>query len=132
MTGQKIANLQKEVQIKIAKKILDIIILQLLNNHPMHGYEIITKLRKTFGVYFGPSTVYPLLATLEQKTYISSHWDTANERPRKIYILTPDGHEILNFAENTLNQICQKITSPDTTDDTTCFTEPETDPKTPT
>jgi len=109
MTGQKIVDMQKEIQIKIAKKLLDIIVLQLLNNQPMHGYEIITKLRKTFSVYFGPSTVYPLLATLENKNYIASHWDTENDRPRKIYVLTSDGHEILGYAENTLNQICQKI-----------------------
>ena len=122
MTGQKTIDIQKDVQIKIAKKLLDIIVLQLLNNHPMHGYEIITKLRKTFSVYFGPSTVYPLLATLEKKTYIASHWDTENDRPRKIYVLTNDGHEILNYAEDTLNQICQKI-NPLTDKNTPNFTD---------
>jgi len=62
-------NMQKEVQVKLAKGLLDLIILQFLNTEPMHGYEIITKVRKTFGVYFGPSTVYPLLSTLEKKGY---------------------------------------------------------------
>jgi hypothetical protein len=36
-------------------------------HQPMHGYQIITKIRKTFGVYFGPSTIYPLLGALEKK-----------------------------------------------------------------
>ena len=36
------------------------IILQFLDQEPMHGYQVITKIRKNFGVYFGPSTVYPL------------------------------------------------------------------------
>jgi DNA-binding PadR family transcriptional regulator len=106
---RKMANVQKEVQVKLAKGLLDLIILQFLNTQPMHGYEIITKVRKTFGVYFGPSTVYPLLASLEKKGYIESQWDMENERPRKVYNLTTDGHNMLNFTENSLNLICQKM-----------------------
>ncbi|MGD6808381.1 MAG: PadR family transcriptional regulator [Candidatus Bathyarchaeia archaeon] len=104
-------NVQKEVQVKLAKGLLDLIILQFLNTQPMHGYEVITKVRKTFGVYFGPSTVYPLLSTLEKKGYISSQWDMENERPRKVYSLTHEGHSMLNFTENSLNLICQKMGS---------------------
>lgn len=103
------ANIQKEVQVKLAKGLLDLIILQFLNTQPMHGYEIITKVRKTFGVYFGPSTIYPLLASLEKKGYIESQWDMENERPRKVYNLTNEGRGMLNFTENSLNLICQKM-----------------------
>jgi DNA-binding PadR family transcriptional regulator len=103
------ANPQKEVQIKLMKGLLDLIILQFLSSQPMHGYQVITKIRKTFGVYFGPSTIYPLLATLEKKGFVSSQWNMSNERPRKIYNLTTEGQNILNFTENSLNLICQKI-----------------------
>ena len=54
-------NAQKEVQVKLMKGLLDLIVLQFLSSQPMHGYQIITKIRKSFGVYFGPSTIYPLL-----------------------------------------------------------------------
>jgi len=104
-------NLQKEVQVKLAKGLLDLIILQFLNTQPIHGYEVITKIRKSFGVYFGPSTVYPLLSALEKKGYIASQWDMSNERPRKVYALTTDGKSMLNFTENSLNLLCQKIGS---------------------
>ena len=83
--------------------------LQFLNNQPMHGYQIITKIRKNFGVYFGPSTIYPLLATLEKKGHVTSEWNMKTERPRKIYKLTTEGHNLLNFTENSLNLLCQKI-----------------------
>ena len=63
----KMDNLQKDVQTKLAKGLLDLIVLQFLSSQPMHGYQIITKIRKNFGIYFGPSTIYPLLATLEKK-----------------------------------------------------------------
>ena len=102
-------NIQKEVQAKLAKGLLDMIILQFLNSQPMHGYQVITKIRKTFGVYFGPSTIYPLLATLEKKGFVNSQWNMNNERPRKIYNLTTEGQNILNFTENSLNLICRKI-----------------------
>ena len=102
-------NIQKEVQAKLAKGLLDLIILQFLNAQPMHGYQVITKIRKTFGVYFGPSTIYPLLATLEKKGHVTSEWNMSSDRPRKIYRLTNDGQNILNFTENSLNLICQKI-----------------------
>ena len=101
--------IQKEVQTKLAKGLLDLIILQFLSSKPMHGYQVITKIRKNFGVYFGPSTIYPLLATLEKKGYVNSQWNMKNERPRKTYNLTNQGQTMLNFTENSLNLICQKI-----------------------
>jgi len=112
------ANAQKEVQTKLAKGLLDLIILQYLNQQPMHGYQVITKIRKSFGVYFGPSTIYPFMAQLEKKGYIKSQWNTDSERPRKVYTLTHDGKAMLNFTEDSLNLLCQKIgttTSPVTT-----------------
>jgi len=110
------ANPQKEVQVKLMKGLLDLIILQFLNSQPMHGYQVITKIRKTFGVYFGPSTIYPLLATLEKKGFVNSQWNMNNERPRKIYNLTTEGQNILNFTENSLNLICRKISTSANTD----------------
>jgi PadR family transcriptional regulator PadR len=103
---------QKEVQVKLMKGLLDLIVLQFLSSQPMHGYQIITKIRKTFGVYFGPSTIYPLLATLEKKGHVTSEWNMQNERPRKVYKLTNQGHNLLNFTENSLNFICRKISTP--------------------
>jgi PadR family transcriptional regulator PadR len=103
------SDLEKEEQQKLVKCLLDYIILQLLNAKQKHGYELIADIKKTFNIYFGPSTIYPLLATLEKKGYISNHWDTENDRPRKIYTLTPTGHNILDFTKSALNTIIQKL-----------------------
>jgi DNA-binding PadR family transcriptional regulator len=107
----KTANSQKEVSNKLMKGLLDLIILQFLNNQPMHGYQIITKIRKNFGVYFGPSTVYPLLNTLEKKGFVNSVWNMNSDRPRKVYSLTVNGQNMLNFTEESLNLICRKISA---------------------
>jgi PadR family transcriptional regulator PadR len=104
------ASSQKEASTKLMKGLLDLIILQFLSTKPMHGYEVITKIRKNFGVYFGPSTIYPLLGTLEKKGYIESNWNMDFERPRKVYSLTTDGQNMLNYTEDSLNMIRNKIT----------------------
>ncbi len=105
---------QKEAQTKLAKGLLDMIILQHLEKQGMHGYQLITNIRKGFGVYFGPSTIYPLLSLLEKKGHIQSAWNMTSERPRKVYTLTEQGKNLLKFTENSLLMICQKI-SPELT-----------------
>lgn len=101
----------REIQMKLMRGLLDFVILNFLKGQPMHGYQIISTLRKNFGVYFGPSTIYPLLALLEEKGYVKSKWDLENDRPRKVYNLTPQGVDMLTSAEVSLNQIYRKLTN---------------------
>jgi DNA-binding PadR family transcriptional regulator len=103
------SNPKRQIEAKLIKGLLDLVILQFLKSQPMHGYQIITSIRKNFGVYFGPSTIYPLLGTLEEKGYIKSQWDLTNERPRKVYSLTSEGQNLLSFTEDSLNLLCRKI-----------------------
>jgi PadR family transcriptional regulator PadR len=109
MGERKMANLQKAIQTKLTKGLLDLIVLQFIDSQPMHGYQIITKIRKNFGVYFGPSTVYPLLNSLEKKGYFTSQWDMNSERPRKIYEITSEGKNLLNYTENSLNLLFKTL-----------------------
>ena len=99
----------REVQIKLMRGLLDLVVLQYLRAHPVHGYKIISSLRKNFGVYFGPSTIYPLLSTLEGNGYIKSHWDLQKERPRKVYTITPQGLDLLACTEESLTHIYRKL-----------------------
>lgn len=104
------SNKVREVQTKLMRGLLDFIVLQFLKTNPMHGYQIITTLRKKFGVYFGPSTIYPLLCVLEERGYITSQWNLDNQRPRKVYNITPQGSDILNCTEESLTQLYRKLT----------------------
>ncbi len=101
--------MHKNIQAKLTKNLLDLIILQLLENHPMHGYEVIMTIRKTFGVTFGASTIYPLLNTMEKKRYIKCEWNMNSERPRKVYALTNDGKNLLDYTTGSLRTICRTI-----------------------
>jgi len=74
------------------------IALEEISSQPIHGYALITLVRRKYHVYFGPSTVFPLLRQLEDDGLTVSTWDLSNARPRKIYTLTSKGKVALeNF-----------------------------------
>jgi DNA-binding PadR family transcriptional regulator len=100
---------QKEMQTKLTKGLLDMIVLDLLDQTPMHGYQLISRIRKTFGVSFGASTVYPYLDRLEKRGYLKSEWNMNSSRPQKVFTLTKDGQTVLNFAEGSLNLIRRNL-----------------------
>jgi DNA-binding PadR family transcriptional regulator len=99
----------RKAEIKLVRGLLDLVVLGLLNENSLHGYGIITSIRQKFGVYFGPSTVYPLLSELENKGTIKSVWDLSHDRPRKVYSLTAEGTSLLSGVEESLYQICGKL-----------------------
>jgi DNA-binding PadR family transcriptional regulator len=70
------------------------VILSLLAESPMHGYELIRAIRdRTEGIFeFGDGTIYPLLYTLRDRGLVRTASETSAEgRLRKIYRLTPAG-----------------------------------------
>jgi len=103
--------MQKEVNYKMLKGFLDLVMLRLIGNGCMHGYQIITTIRKTFGIYFGPSTIYPLLNLLEDKKYIKGVWEVSNDRPKKVYTLTREGDIFLRYSEDSFKLILRKMAS---------------------
>ena len=102
-------NDHREIQEKQTKGLMDIIILQIVDECPVHGYKILLTIRKNFGIYVGPSTIYPMLNTLEKNGYVDSKWDTDEMRPKRMYKITNKGHSALLYAQSSLIQICQNI-----------------------
>ena len=76
-----------EITQSLVKKNLDIIILSMLNDNPVHGYKIIADLHNTFGVLLSPGTLYPLLYRLESEGLVR----VKEDRRRKNYSLTHKG-----------------------------------------
>ena len=99
---------KKNLQTKVLKCLVDFIILKQLSNQSTHGYQIITQTRKLLGVYFGSSTIYPLLTAYEKNGYVTSHWEIFIGRPRKVYTITKEGQIMLNIIENSINLIQMK------------------------
>lgn len=74
------------------------LLLNLLENHDMYGYQMIKELEKQSENIFSlkEGTLYPLLHSLEQQEAITSYEKAAeNGRMRKYYHLTEDGKQIL-------------------------------------
>jgi PadR family transcriptional regulator PadR len=101
--------MHKDVQTKLTKSLLDLIILQILENHPMHGYEILITIQKSFGVYCGASTIYPLLNKMEKKKYVTYKWEMSTDRPKKVYTLTSEGKALLDYMAGSLRSISKCI-----------------------
>ena len=99
----------KQVLTKMLKGMLDLIILKLLEGQPMHGYAFISTIRRQFGVYFGPSTIYPLLNALEKKGYVESEWKFYSDRPQKVYKITSEGRAFLDETERGLSIIVRPL-----------------------
>jgi DNA-binding PadR family transcriptional regulator len=84
------ASERKQIANKLTKDMLDPIVLGMaLNEEKIHGYGIISKIRKEYNVYFGSSTIYPLLERLKEEGCLESNWEMKGERPRKVYTATP-------------------------------------------
>jgi len=73
------------------------IILRLLKEQPMHGYEIISKLEDKSHGLWRPSagSVYPNLQLLEEQELVTSKM----ENGKKVYALTAKGEESATAAE---------------------------------
>jgi PadR family transcriptional regulator, regulatory protein PadR len=95
-------NVRQEIQLENTKHLLDAIVLQLLSKRAMCGYEVIMAIKKTYGIYFGASTIYPMLSSLERQKLVEGKWDPNYKRPKKSYTLTPEGQKKVVFTLNSI------------------------------
>ena len=68
-----------------------------LANGPLHGYAVIEALRQRSGGIFDlpEGTIYPALHRLEAQGLLSSAWQDASPRRRRVYALTANGQQTL-------------------------------------
>ncbi len=87
---------------------LKFVILQLLEEKPRHGYEIIKEIEERFGGSYSPSpgTVYPTLTLLEDLGYARAK---PEESGKKIYEITDEGRAHLAENKPLIDDIFSKI-----------------------
>lgn len=99
-----------KINTKVVKNMLEPTILNFLKETPMHGYAIMAKIHRKYGVWIGASSIYPTLNNLETEGLVSSTWDmNTSERPRKVFFLTPNGRQTLHEYSVELKIIAQPI-----------------------
>ncbi len=81
---------------KIIKANREIIVLSILSERPMCGYDLIKEIFAKFQVFLGQGAVYPILYSLEEEGILRAEFGRGNMRTKK-YHITPDGLEIVRL-----------------------------------
>jgi PadR family transcriptional regulator PadR len=72
----------------------ELLLLSLLEDEPLHGYEIARRIESRSGgaLQFRVSSLYPILCRLEERGWIKGRWvEKEGERRRRFYRLTSRG-----------------------------------------
>jgi len=83
---------------QIRKGSTETLLLSLLSERPMYGYQIARELEQRSEGYFAmeEGLLYPTLHRMEQEGLVGSEWRTVSEeRRRKYYCITDKGKKVL-------------------------------------
>ncbi len=82
---------------------LKYVILDLLQERPAHGYELIRALEERFRGFYSPSpgSVYPTLQLLEDMGYVSAN----QQDGKKVYTITEEGRKFLEENRRSVEDI---------------------------
>lgn len=83
------------------------VILSMLRDKPMHGYEVMKALEEqTSGCYKpSPGTVYPTLQWLEDEGLVAGE----ERGGKKVYVITDAGREFLETHKSTVQEIFDRV-----------------------
>jgi PadR family transcriptional regulator PadR len=95
------ADLLKNLRQELRKGTLVIAVLsQLTEKH--YGYSLVERLNGN-GLEIDQNTLYPLLRRLDTNGLLESSWEVVEPRPRKYYILSNLGKEVLIELKEDVN-----------------------------
>ncbi|MDO3411268.1 PadR family transcriptional regulator [Saccharibacillus sp. CPCC 101409] len=87
---------------KVSKELLKgstgTLVLTVLSNKSMYGYELIKELEtRSDGVFaLKEGTLYPILHAMEAERWVDSYWEESGGRKRKYYTVTESGKKRLS------------------------------------
>lgn len=88
------------------------LLLKLLDERDMYGYEMIATLRECSQNVFElkAGSLYPLLHGLEDKNVVTSYEKEVIGKTRKYYSLTKEGRNLLNHKEKEWKEYAKAVT----------------------
>lgn len=95
----------RAVQERIVKAFLDIVVLAVLNDNLMYGYQIIAVIHKKFGVLLSPGSLYPLLHMLNENKLIESRFQGG----KIVYVATFNGKKTFQKVFTEYKAVMQKM-----------------------
>ncbi len=94
---------------QMRKGILEFCVLSMLSQKEAYASEMIDKL-KNANLLVVEGTIYPLLTRLKNEGLLSYRWEeSTGGPPRKYYVVTVLGQEILNELDNTWNDLVLSV-----------------------
>jgi DNA-binding PadR family transcriptional regulator len=93
--------------------LLSLYVLHLLTEKPRYGNDIMRQIQERTGGQWGsnPGAVYPLLSALEERGLVEGTWEDVRKRTRRIYSLTPAGHQELDRLRDVIRPKLQEAIS---------------------
>lgn len=73
--------------------LLPLLVLHLLSSGPSYGNALIEGISVSTGglISVNPNTMYPLLRTLEEQSFVTGEWEHPERRSRRFYVITEQG-----------------------------------------
>jgi DNA-binding PadR family transcriptional regulator len=92
---------------------MTMLVLKLLEEKDMYGYEMIDALSKRSDNIFEmkAGTLYPLLHSLVKQKCLKCYEQEFNGKTRKYYSLTPIGHKLLEEKKKTWHEYSKAVIS---------------------
>ena len=89
----------------------ELLILRLVAERPMYGYEIVSAIRQSTGeeLTFGEGIIYPVLHALEDEGLLATRRTMFNGRPRVYYRLTRAGARKLALSTDQWMRVAQAV-----------------------
>jgi PadR family transcriptional regulator PadR len=89
-----------------------VMVLRLLAEQPMYGYQIVKELQARSGGYFDleQGTLYPALHRLEKDGLVTSRWEVIADGPsRKYYHITESGRQDLKKSARQWREFSRQL-----------------------
>ncbi len=86
----------------------DAIVLSLLEEAPMCGYDLIKAIFMRYGVFLSQGLIYPILYTLEEEGMLKSGFAKGSMRTKE-YIITPQGLALAKRKREALVQAMEDV-----------------------
>ena len=101
----------ENTQTQMRKGILEYCVLLIISRGEIYASDIIAELKQA-KLLVVEGTLYPLLTRLKNNGLLAYNWvESTSGPPRKYYVLTPNGQQILKQLDGTWEELAHAITT---------------------
>ncbi len=111
MRSMMIKNSQSELYLKLTQELRrGILVLAALSQltEEKYGYALMNSLAEK-GLDIEQGTLYPLLRRLESQGLLQSEWNVEGSRPRRYYVISPEGTQTLQDLAGEWREITEVL-----------------------